>query len=77
MTNKPIADFSVEEVAALVTRLVDTSRYEATITDAGLNGAALWEVAGWEELRDDFGIATAAHARLVMKHVQSAKAGHP
>ena len=68
---------TVDEVAALVTRLTSTSKYEAAIKENGLNGATLVRVRRWEQLKDDFGITREAHATLVYDHVQTAKGLFP
>ena len=64
---------TLDEVAALVTRLTSTFQYEAAVKREGLNGATLVRVRSWEELKNDYGITKEAHATLVYDHVQSAK----
>lgn len=71
--DKPIRDLTVEEVAALVTKVTKTSKYEAAVRANGLDGEALSLTQSWEDIRDHCGVTFSAHAMKIFNYAQEEK----
>lgn len=70
--DKIIYELSVDEVAALVTRLCGSDEYETALRESNVDGAILAYLDTWEKLRD-CGVTSTQHAATILKHVKGMK----